>query len=283
MYEEAEGRMLLRLRLPETGSVFVVFREDGPIEEDRVTAVVRDARTLTETGEHIQATRGPGGTLESLVWRPGRYTLRTADGRARLVDVAALPEPMAITGPWDLRFPPGWGAPERVELPRLTSWTEHSDPGIRYFSGKATYRKEIRIPSSMLEKGRRVYLDLGEVQVIATVKLNGGPLGVLWKPPFRIDITDAACPGANALELEVVNLWPNRLIGDANRAEDCEWEATFGGQKLVEWPDWLEEGKPSATGRFTFATWKVWAKDAPLKRSGLLGPVVLTAAVAVRP
>lgn len=126
-----------------------------------------------------------------------------------------------------------------------------------------------------------MYLDLGEVQVIAGVKLNGRDLGVLWKPPHRIDITDAAGPGSNALELVVVNLWPNRLIGDANRPEDCEWEATFGGQRLIKWPSWLLEGKPSPTGRFTFATWKVWAKDAPLKRSGLLGPVILSAAARV--
>ena len=91
------------------------------------------------------------------------------------MDVAALPEPVAITGPWDVHFPPNWGAPERVELPQLVSWTEHADPGVRYFSGKASYRKEIRIPPSMLEKGRRLYLDLGDVQVIADVKLNGRP------------------------------------------------------------------------------------------------------------
>lgn len=281
MYEEADGRMLLRLRLPESGSVFVVFREDSTSEADRVTAVVRDGRVLTNPAEHIQTVRGRDGTFESLVWRPGRYTLRTANGRDSHVDVPAFPGPVAITGPWDVHFPPNWGAPERVELPQLISWTEHADPGVRHFSGRASYRKEIRILPSMLEKGRRVYLDLGEVQVIASVNLNGRHLGVLWKPPHRIDITDAARPGSNALELGVVNLWPNRLIGDANRPEDCEWEATFGGQKLVKWPSWLLEGKPSPTGRFTFATWRVWAKDAPLKRSGLLGPVILSAAARV--
>ena len=252
------------------------------MEPDRVTAVVRDGRTLTDAAEHIQTMRGRDGTLESLVWQPGHYTLRTANGRDRLVDVAALPEPVAITGPWDVRFPPNWGAPERIELPQLVSWTEHADPGVRYFSGKASYRKEIRIPPSMLEKGRRLYLDLGDVQVIATVKLNGRPLAVLWKRPHRVDITDAARPGANVLELGVVNLWPNRLIGDANLPEDCEWEAAFGGQKLPKWPSWLQEGQPSPTGRLTFATWKVWAKDAALQRSGLLGPVTLFVAARVR-
>lgn len=279
MYEEADGRMLVRLRLPESGSVFVVFPEDAAVEADRVTAVVRDGRTLPDASEHIRVWRGREGALESLVWQPGRYMLRTADGRDRHVDVPTLPEPVAITGPWDVHFPPNWGAPERVELPRLVSWTEHADPGIRYFSGRATYRKEIQVPPEMLGNGQRLHLDLGEVQVIATVKLNGRALGVLWKRPHRLDITDAARPGANALEVDVVNLWPNRLIGDANLPEDCEWEATFGGQKLTRWPSWLQEGRPSPTGRITFATWKVWAKDAPLRSSGLLGPVTLSAAI----
>jgi hypothetical protein len=76
----------------------------------------------------------------------------------------------------------------------------------------------------------------------------------------------------------VVNLWPNRLIGDASLPEDCEWEDAFGGKRLVRWPPWLLEGKPSPTGRLTFATWKVWDADAPLLPSGLLGPVTLRAA-----
>jgi hypothetical protein len=281
LYDESGGRVHLPLRLPESGSVFVVFRGEGPIEADRVTGVERDGRVVAGAGEHLRLTRGPGGSLEGLVSRSGRYTLRTADGGEREMHVALIPEPVAVTGSWDVRFPPGWGAPERVELRRLVSWTEHADPGVRHFSGKATYHKEVRIPPSMLEEGRRLYLDLGEVQVIATVKLNGRPLGVLWKPPFRMDVTDAARPGANALDLEVINLWPNRLIGDANLPEDCQWEATFGGEKLVRWPSWLEEGRPSPAGRFTFATWKVWAGDAPLRRSGLLGPVTLSAAIRV--
>jgi hypothetical protein len=122
-----------------------------------------------------------------------------------------------------------------------------------------------------------VILDLGKVQVIAEVKVNGQDLGILWKPPFRVDITREVKPGENQLQVEVVNLWPNRLIGDEQLAEDCEWR-THGadyGDPLLKWPAWLLEGKPSPAGRLSFATWKHWNKDSPLLESGLLGPVTI--------
>jgi len=119
-----------------------------------------------------------------------------------------------------------------------------------------------------------VYLDLGRVQVIAEVKLNGRDLGILWKPPFRADLTVAAKAGANDLEVRVVNLWPNRLIGDDHLPEDTEWN----GNNLRRYPQWLLDGKPSPTGRLTFTTWKHWRKDDALLESGLLGPVLLEAA-----
>jgi hypothetical protein len=121
-------------------------------------------------------------------------------------------------------------------------------------------------------KDRLLFLDLGEAEVMAIVKLNGKELGILWKKPFRLDITSAAREGENSLELTVVNLWPNRLIGDANLPEDCSW--TKEGE-LKEYPQWLLDDKPSPTGRFTFSIIKVWSKDDALRKSGLLGPVVL--------
>jgi hypothetical protein len=282
LYEESNGCIRLPIRLAESGSVFVVFSSNSAVETDRITLVMHNGEALTEAGGHIQIMRGPDNSHESLIWRPGWYSLLTAGGKQRNLKVPALPEPVAITGPWDVRFAPDWGAPARVEFPKLISWTEHADPGIRYFSGRATYRKEIQIPPSMPAKGYRVWLDLGEVQVIASVRLNGQPLGDLWKPPFRLDITDAAHAGASSLELVVVNLWPNRLIGDANLPEDCEWEESpFGGTKLKKWPAWLLEGKPSPTGRFTFTTCRPWPKDAELLKSGLLGPVMLYVAAEI--
>jgi hypothetical protein len=166
-------------------------------------------------------------------------------------------------------FPAGWGAPPRVEFDRLMSWPGHPDSGVKYFSGTATYRRTISIPPAMLGGNRALYLDLGRVEVIAEVRLNGRDLGILWKPPFRVEITDAARAGDNDLEVKVVNSWANRLIGDEQLPEDAEWE----GSRMKAWPQWLLEGRPSPTGRVTFTTWKHWDKSSALLESGLLGPV----------
>jgi hypothetical protein len=107
---------------------------------------------------------------------------------------------------------------------------------------------------------------------MAEVRLNGKSLGILWKAPYRVDITDAAVAGENSLEIRVVNLPVNRMIGDEFLPEDSE--RTKKGT-LSKWPQWLEEGKPSPTGRVTFTTWRLWKKDDPLQESGLMGPVTL--------
>jgi hypothetical protein len=110
---------------------------------------------------------------------------------------------------------------------------------------------------------------------MAEVKLNGKDLGILWKPPFRVDVTGACKPGENTLEVKVVNLWINRMIGDEQLPEDSERNADG---TLKSWPKWLEEGKPSPTGRYTFTSWRLWKKNSPLQESGLLGPVRIQAA-----
>jgi (4-O-methyl)-D-glucuronate---lignin esterase len=115
---------------------------------------------------------------------------------------------------------------------------------------------------------------LGKVAVIAQVAVNGRDLGVLWKAPFRLNVTSALRKGDNLLEVRVTNLWVNRMIGDEQLPEDSD-RAPNG--QLKSWPKWLLEGKPSPTGRHTFATYRVWRKDSPLQESGLLGPVTLRA------
>jgi hypothetical protein len=127
-------------------------------------------------------------------------------------------------------------------------------------------------------KGRRVYLDLGQVEVIAQVKLNGTAVGTLWKAPYVADITGAARPGENVLEVRVTNLWPNRMIGDEQLPEDSP---RLPNGTLREWPQWLQENKPSPTGRFTFTSWRLWPKDAAPVPSGLLGPVRVTSLATV--
>ncbi len=119
-----------------------------------------------------------------------------------------------IAGPWTVRFPPGWGAPGSVVWNGLISWTESVDPGIRYFSGTASYEAEFELGEKLLREGGSWLLDLGTLREVAEVTLNGRNLGILWKEPFQADITDALRTGRNTLEVKITNLWNNRLMGD---------------------------------------------------------------------
>jgi hypothetical protein len=163
-----------------------------------------------------------------------------------------LPGAREVSGPWQVSFPAGWGAPPSVTLPELISWTEHADQGVRYFSGVARYDRDIDIPADWLGAGRQVYLDLGRLWVAGEVSLNGKSLGVVWKEPFRLEIASAARAGVNHLTVAVANTWSNRLTGDAR---------STSSQRYTRTNITATDGIP-------------WAK-APLLKSGLFGPVRL--------
>jgi hypothetical protein len=119
-----------------------------------------------------------------------------------------------LSGPWTLRFPPNWGAPLSVQMAKLTSWTESADAGVKYFSGTATYSKTVTAPATWFKPGQHVWIDLGKVRDIAEVKVNGKSVGLVWAPPYRVDVTGALRPGVNKLEIAVTNEWTNRIAGD---------------------------------------------------------------------
>ena len=208
---------------------------------------------------------------------PGTFTVTEASGRTHRAVVSEVAQPITLAGPWRLAFPPNLGAPAETILPELSSWTANDQSGIRYFSGTATYTKTVSIPADRIGAGKSLYLDLGHVKNLARVTVNGVDLGVFWKPPFRADISHAIHPGNNRVEIAVTNLWPNRLIGDAQLPDDAVWD----GDHLHAWPQWLLDGKRSPTGHVAFATWKHWGKNDPLLPSGLLGPVRLLPSVTV--
>jgi len=151
-----------------------------------------------------------------------------------------------VEGPWDLSFEPNLGAPAKITLDKLSSWSDNSDEGVKYFSGKGTYSKTIDAPADWFVKGSHVGLDLGEVKNLAEVSVNGAPLGILWKAPYRVDITGALKPGKNAVEIRVTNAWVNRIIGDR---------------------------QPNVTKSYTLTSPKFYKADSKLVASGLLGPV----------
>ncbi len=156
----------------------------------------------------------------------------------------------SINGPWNINFPPNLGAPRQITLDKLVSWTAYSEDGVRYFSGTATYSKNVNVEREWIRPGCELILDLGSVKEIAELSVNGKPVGgVLWKPPFQADLTGMLNPGANRIEVKVTNLWPNRLIGDQQP----------GAQRTYTWTDYLP-----------------YTKNSPLLESGLIGPVTLT-------
>lgn len=150
-----------------------------------------------------------------------------------------------LSGPWTVAFPVGSSVSKTVQFERLESWTEQSDPDVKYFSGTATYHRTMDWRENA--PNERVVLDLGEVKNLAEVVVNGRSMGVAWKPPFRVDITEAMRLGANDIEVRVVNLWPNRLIGDKQPGA----------------------GPPRAWTTFD----RFYRAESPLLPSGLLGPV----------
>lgn len=154
---------------------------------------------------------------------------------------------LELTGPWDVQFDPKWGGPETAVFSELDSWTKHVEPGIKHYSGTAVYRKSFDLPASV-QPGTRVWLDLGSLRELGEVRLNGSNAGIVWAPPFRVEITQALKRSNNKLEIDVVNFWPNRLIGD--------------------------EGLP-VEKRLTRTNIRKLAPSTPPMESGLFGPVQL--------
>jgi hypothetical protein len=254
MYASNGATTKVSLNLDPAGSVFVIFRE--PANSDAVLSVSRDGKSYLPfyaAGNDPSATppEMAGGKLAMEVWEPGKYLFTTAKGETVAATVDKIPPTIPVPGPWNLQFPDKLGAPPTGTFKDLISWSDSADDGIKYFSGAATYHNSIKVPADWLLPGTKAYLNLGEVKNLAEVTLNGKQIEILWKPPFRADVTSALKVGENTIDIKVVNLWPNRLIGDKKLPFD----------KRVVW-----------------VSFNPYTADSPLLPSGLLGPVVIEAA-----
>jgi len=248
------------------------FRING--KEEHLVFEDGEVADFGATGEEPVAVveGGPGDTMQLCATKSGDYECALGSGGTVGLSIPTVPEPVQIDGPWTVRFPEGWGAPAEIQLEKLVAWNEYIDSGVKYYSGTASYHCKFSVPADLLGADRRIELDLGEVAVMADVILNGRRLGVLWKSPYRTDVTSVLVPGENTLEIAVANLWVNRLIGDQQLPPDAERNKNG---TLKSWPQWLLDGKPSSSGRYTFTTWELWRKTDPLVQSGLIGPVRL--------
>jgi hypothetical protein len=190
-----------------------------------------------------------------------------------------------IEGSWEVNFDPRWGGPARVIFDKLHDWAENPDQGIRYYSGTAKYK--ISFDAADISAS---LLDLGTVRNMARITLNGKDLGVVWCAPWQASIPKGVLKKkGNILEIEAVNTWANRMIGDEQQPDDAEYinpgtpanrpggyDTHTKGYGLKDLPDWFvnSEQRPSK-GRYTFTSWKFYDKESPLQQSGLIGPVTL--------
>jgi alpha-L-rhamnosidase/F5/8 type C domain len=181
----------------------------------------------------------PWGTIFVVFRHPANSPSRTTPA---VVEQALV----TVEGPWDVAFEPDRGAPPKMTLDKLISWPDSADQGVKYFSGTATYTKRLEAPADWFKAGARLWIDLGQVKNLAELSVNGKPLGMAWKMPYRLDATSALNPGANEIEIKVTNGWANRIIGDR---------------------------QPNAIKTYTFTSPKFYKADSPLWPSGLLGPV----------
>ncbi len=212
------------------------------------------------------------GGVRAIVTAPGTYRLGSKRGHTVVLNVKRGAEVQALTSPWRVVFPSGTGAPAAIVMKSLAPLSHSNIEGVRYFSGIATYTTDVQANAGLVAAGKRISLDLGEVEVCARVTINGKPAGTAWHSPYVLDVTGLLKPGKNSIRIEVANLWPNRMIGDEHLPEDS---ARRPDGTLERWPDWLDAGKMPPTGRYTFTSWRLWKASSPLPLSGLIGPVQL--------
>ena len=225
-------------------SVDAVFRVTGKSPElwHAETGKTEPASFII-SGDHtnVPLTLEPWGTA-FVVFRHG--TNRTSLALPVMQDKSVA----TLQGPWRVSFQRERGAPAPIEMPKLASWSVNPDEGVRYFSGSGTYQKTFVAPPDWFASKGQLWLDLGDVRNLATVTLNGKPLGTLWHAPYRVEIGSAIRPGRNELLIKVTNSWVNRIIGDL---------------------------QPDIPKQYTFTVIRPYAADSPLLSSGLLGPVTV--------
>jgi hypothetical protein len=259
LWREAGGRTTVPLHLDPCGSVFVVFAR--PVHGRSHFLRIDPAPDVNDMKAPVRLSEVEG-RLRALVSSPGRWMLRRASGERVPLEIARLPEPLSLAGPWRLTFRQRVATGDtgrkphalHMRLTELASWSELPEPAARYFSGTALYVTTFELPASRLGPGQTLWLDLGAVREIAAVRLNGTDLGILWKPPFEIEITSAVRVGRNELSLCVTNTWRNRLIGDYGKPTAAR--ETFVVPMLRKGKPWLPRGGQSG-----------------LSPAGLLGPV----------
>ena len=255
------GRTDCVLELDPHESVFVVFR--SPAKTVDPVAAIEPSNASVLLAENNQ--------MKLHADQNGIYTVKLVSGKTQTVNINGLQKPLPVNGPWRVEFDGvGLSEPKIIDFKTLTDWKDHKRDDIKHFSGTATYRTRMNVEESWLNASQRILLDLGQVEIAAEVIVNGEPVGILWKPPFQVDITEEVRSGSNDLEIRVTNLWANRLIGDEQLRNTSDYS------KRKPMPEWFINNEPMPEGpRSTFTTYNFYSKDQKLMPSGLVGPVLI--------
>ncbi|MEP6724903.1 MAG: glycosyl hydrolase [Bacteroidota bacterium] len=218
VYREENGQTVIPLNLEPEGSQFIVFRKAG--KSPHIINIEKDGKLFFPENSFkgfdqsfIDVSK-TGGTVATTLFAPGNYVLTWSDGKISKTSLARPNATHELTGKWEISFDTSWGGPAHIKVDSLKSWTLFEDQGIKYYSGKAVYKKAFSVNPADLTETKAI-LDLGNVLEMSSITINGQKMPVKWSAPFQFDITNYIKPGNNQLEVEVVNLWPNRLIGDS--------------------------------------------------------------------
>lgn len=247
-YREQDGFTYVPITLNPEGSVFVIFRnQSGVLPKVSFDGVKSNVESYASVVTQKPLAYVANDKLIVEAVDKTRCRVKYINGRDKIVEINDKQHVRPVEGVWSVAFDTKWGGPASVEMPQLKAWNEYDRDDIRYYSGSATYKLNLAISKDEIQRGA-IYLDMGNLLEMARVRLNGREVAVSWQPPHLVDITEYVKRGDNALEIDVVNMWVNRLVGDAKLPADKRYTQT----NITKFDK---------------------ADDSSLRRSGLIGPV----------
>lgn len=274
VYRQEGERTVVPVTLAPYADIFVLFSGKERLHIARCKSTSSDTAATDGGPACLNPSQpfrtAPDGKPEVEFFAPGSVEVQLSDASVRTACVTGIPAPIELTRPFTVQFDEQWGAPAEVRFDRFDSWTEHSDPGIRNYSGIAIYKIPIEIPGDRIAAGRRAYLQFTGLGEVGEITLNGRPAGTLWKPPYCIEITDQLRSGANELVIRAANTWTNRCLYDATlpETERLTWSNTMRflypepGKEIHAHLVWRQGAIPSGViGPVRI----VWSQSAPLE------------------
>lgn len=280
-YSHKNGRTHVPIHLKPQESVFVVFRKSSKnqLKVSNIQANVA-SKPMFSFDEKSKL-------LTMQVFENGQYSSEINKTENWNVNITDIPNPIEINGEWTINFREEDNYKAELKTDKLFDWTTHQEEKIKHYSGTVIYRNSFNIEKGFLQSDRKFELQLGEVNVIAKVILNGKKIGVSWLAPYSLNVTSALQEGKNDLVIEVTNQWTNRLIGDEKLPNQTGYDIRrntpgFGAENFrgehIKMPEWFRNNEPLPKGaRTTFSTYSFQNATDELLPAGLLGPITISA------